>query len=66
MAILPVRNVGASGIIKDIPSVLLPVEGWSDGLNVRFDNGSVSKILGHSEEFTVTTELSWCSIGLVP
>ena len=56
MPILPVRNVGANGIIKDIPSVLLPVEGWSDGRNVRFDNGSVSKMLGHSQEFAVTTE----------
>ena len=56
MPILPVRNVGASGIIKDIPSVLLPVEGWSDGRNIRFDNGSVSKMLGHTEEFSVTTE----------
>ena len=56
MPILPVRNVGANGIILDIPSVLLPVEGWSDGKNVRFDNGSVSKMLGHTEEFSVTTE----------
>ena len=56
MPILPVRNVGANGIIRDIPSVLLPVEGWSDGKNVRFDNGSVSKMLGHTEEFSVTTE----------
>ena len=56
MPILPVRNVGANGIIRDIPSVLLPVEGWSDGKNVRFDNGSVSKMLGHTQEFSVTTE----------
>ena len=56
MAILPVRNVGASGIITDVPSVLLPVEGWSDGRNVKFDNENVSKMLGHREEFSVTTE----------
>ena len=56
MPILPVRNVGANGIIRDLPSVLLPVDGWSDGKNVRFDNGSVSKMLGHSEQFTVDAE----------
>ena len=47
MPITPVRNVGAAGIISDIPSVLLPPQAWSDGRNVRFDNLSVSKMLGH-------------------
>ena len=56
MAILPVRDVGANGIIRDIPSVLLPVEGWSDGRNVKFDNDNVSKMLGHEAEFSVSTE----------
>ena len=50
------RNVGASGIISDIPSVLLPASAWSDGRNVKFDNDNVSKRLGYAEEFSVSTE----------
>ena len=47
MPVIPVRGVGAEGINRDVPSVLLPPQQWSDGRNVRFDNASVQKITGH-------------------
>ena len=47
MPVIPVRAVGAEGINRDVPSVLLPPQQWSDGRNVRFDNASVQKITGH-------------------
>ena len=56
MPVQPVRNVGAAGIIRDIPSVLLPASAWSDGRNVKFDNDNVSKRLGYAEEFSTATE----------
>ena len=56
MPITPVRGVGTVGLVKDIPSVLLPANAWSDCRNVRFDNQSVSKILGHEEMYDLTNE----------
>ena len=56
MPYVPIKGVGSKGIVRDISPVLLPPDTWSDGLNVRFDNGSVSKILGHSSMFTLTFE----------
>ena len=56
MAIIPVRGVGSTGIVRDTPSVLLPPEAWSDGRNVRFDNSSVSKIQGHEQMFDLQVE----------
>ena len=47
MPTIPVSEVGTRGIIRDIPSVLLPANAWSNGRNVRFDNDSVEKIAGH-------------------
>ena len=55
MPIQPVRGVGNVGLVSDIPSILLPPESWSDCLNVRFDNGSVEKILGHEQMFSLNT-----------
>ena len=56
MQIVPVRNVGTKGIIKDTSPVLLTPEAWSDGKNVRFDNASVSKITGHQSILSTTVE----------
>ena len=56
MPIVPVREVGTRGIIRDIPSVLLPTNAWSDGRNVRFDNDSVEKIAGHEVMFAARDE----------
>ena len=49
MPIIPIRNIGSSGISMDTPSVILPPSTWSNGRNIRFDNGSVAKIAGHTQ-----------------
>ena len=38
MALIPVENVGETGIVKDINPWQLPPNVWSDGNNVEFDN----------------------------
>lgn len=55
MPIIPVHNLGAVGINKDIPAHLLPPEAWSDGRNIRFSDNKVVKFLGHSEAFDPPT-----------
>ena len=47
MAIVPIRALGAGGIVKDTAAVLLEPNVFSDGRNIKFDDGSVRKRLGH-------------------
>jgi hypothetical protein len=46
-----VDNVGDVGIIKDVPSYELPANAWSDGKNVRMQDGSVHKAKGYTDLF---------------
>jgi len=48
MPIVRIENVGSRGIIQDVPPHELPVEAWSDGINVRFRNNKVQKFPGES------------------
>ena len=49
MALVPIENVGAGGIISDFkPYQLQPIQ-WSSGRNVEFTDGSISKIDGYRE-----------------
>src|ERR1044072_3998833 len=43
MPVLPTRGLGSVGIIKDVPATDLPPNAWSDGLNVRFNDGAVER-----------------------
>lgn len=43
MPLIPTRGLGSVGIIKDVPATDLPVNAWSDGLNVRFNGGKVER-----------------------
>ena len=43
-----ILNLGRAGIIKDIPSILLPENAFTDGRNVRFNNESVETITGEA------------------
>jgi hypothetical protein len=43
MVSLPVRQLGQVGIVKDVNAFDLPPNGLSDGLNVRFYNGKISR-----------------------
>lgn len=40
---LPVRNLGGGGIITDIHPYDLPNNAFSSGVNIRFENGTVSR-----------------------
>ena len=42
MAILPVRNLAAKGVITDIGGYDLPPDSLSMAVNARLENGSVS------------------------
>ena len=46
MALVPVDNVGQYGIVKDQNPWQLPPNVWSDGNNVKTDEGSIKKALG--------------------
>lgn len=48
-------NVGAMGIIKDIPAHELPPEAWSNGQNIRVHNGKVEKFKGHLLTYASST-----------
>lgn len=43
MAILPIRNLGSSGVITDVSSYNIPLDAFSTAINVRFDEGKVSR-----------------------
>lgn len=43
MAILPIRQLGDIGIIKDIDPFDIPANSFSSGVNVRFSNGSIQR-----------------------
>ncbi len=48
MAAPQITDLGNGGIVKDIPAVLLPLNTFSDGRNVRFRNKAVETILGET------------------
>lgn len=52
--IIRFNKVGSVGVVKDIPSYELPLEAWSDALNVRFLGESVEKFDGQVEVFNCT------------
>ncbi len=52
MPIVPVRNVGQVGIIKDNEVHELPPNAWTDGLNVRFVQNSVAKMSGEANAYS--------------
>ena len=49
MALIPVDNVGQTGIVKDINPWQLPPNVWSDGNNVRSEHGAIVKSPGYAE-----------------
>lgn len=54
MALVPIKDLGKIGVIKDTEPALLPEGAFTDVNNVRFKNGSVSRIDGESLLHTVT------------
>ena len=50
--VIPLEGIDKAGFLPDLPSVNLPPGAWSDVLNVRFDDGAIRKIRGHTEIFS--------------
>lgn len=51
---LPVRNLGGAGIVSDIHPYDLPPNVFSAGVNVRFENGTVSRAPVFRDVFDLT------------
>ncbi len=51
MAFIPINTVGQPGVVMDIEPHLLSPAAWSYGQNVRMNDGSVHKFLGHQAVF---------------
>ena len=49
MAFIPIDNVGEVGIVKENAPWQLPPNVWSDGNNIKTDEGSIKKTPGYSE-----------------
>ena len=49
MALIPIDNVGETGIVKDINPWQLPPNVWSEGNNVRSEHGAIQKSPGYLE-----------------
>ena len=43
MAILPIRELGNTGVITDVSPYNIPINAYSSAINVRFDEGKVSR-----------------------
>lgn len=52
MPIITVPAAGEKGLIQDIPSQELPLNGWSYGVNVIFRDGSVMRSYGNQSAFS--------------
>lgn len=46
-----VKNCGSVGVIKDLSVAELPIEAWTDSLDVRFLDGYARQFLGHGEVY---------------
>jgi len=49
VALIPIDNVGQVGIVKETSPWQLPPNVWSDGNNVKTDEGSMRKLPGYAE-----------------
>lgn len=48
---IPISNLGAVGVVTDLPPHLLPPNAWTRAQNVRFFDGSPQRIFGHARYF---------------
>lgn len=64
MPTIEFHNVGKVGVVKDVKPHLLPPEVWSDANNVRFRDGSVSRMLGHVQVLGTPTVAPHFILGL--
>ena len=50
-----VKDVGQYGIVKDKPAYDLPINAWSDGMNVRAFENAIQKFTGHRQALGTPT-----------
>ena len=55
MALVPIDNIGAIGVIVDAPAHTLPPEAWSTAVNIRFIDGVAEKMEGQQAVFGTPT-----------
>lgn len=51
MGRISVQQVGKTGVVKDLPGHLLPLDAWTDSNNVRFIDKKISRFVGFSQIF---------------
>ena len=51
MTRIPMNDVGTEGIVKDLDDHSLPLNAWSNGQNVRFDDNKAIKFKGDTLVF---------------
>lgn len=51
---IQVPNAGQYGLIRDVDSIRIPINSWTDGKNIRFKSGEVLKSLGTLEALDPT------------
>lgn len=59
MTFLPIDNIGALGVIKDLLPHELPVNAWSDALNMRFQDNAIKKFPGHATFHNPALGVPW-------
>lgn len=52
MPIIPIKNVGAIGVNKDLSSAEMPPNAWTDANNMRFLDGMALPFYGQGEVYT--------------
>ena len=55
MPVVSVYNLGSVGIVKDVPAHLLPPEAWTDGANMRMQDGMAKRTLERAQVFGTPT-----------
>ena len=48
-------DLGKIGVVKDVASQELPINAWSDAMNMRFRNGGIERMKGEQQVFATPT-----------
>ena len=64
--LINIAEVSKLGIVKDTPAFALPPGAWSDGKNVRFHDGAVSKMPGEDNILQPLTDGESSPTAVVP
>ena len=56
MPVVKVNGVGSVGVNKDLSTAEMPIQAWSDALNIRFLDGYALQFYGHSQVYGTPSE----------